>query len=54
MNDKTAWDNFNRFSNSNQNMYVGWVISAKKEETRERRIGEVVKRSALNQKPGMM
>lgn len=51
---QAAWDNFTSFTKSQQNMYIGWVVSAKREETRERRIREVVKRSALNQKPGMM
>jgi uncharacterized protein YdeI (YjbR/CyaY-like superfamily) len=52
--DTTAWQNFNAFTKSQQNLYIGWVMSAKREETRTRRIREVVKRSALNQKPGMM
>ncbi|MFC1983019.1 YdeI/OmpD-associated family protein [Chloroflexota bacterium] len=34
-------------------MYIGWVIGAKTEETRKKRILEVLKRSALNKKPGM-
>lgn len=48
----SAWDNFNSFANSYRNMYIGWIISAKTEETRKKRIVEVVKRSALNIKPG--
>ncbi len=51
---KTAWENFNNFAGSYKNNYIAWVISAKREETKEKRINEVVKRSALNQKPGMM
>jgi uncharacterized protein YdeI (YjbR/CyaY-like superfamily) len=54
MKNKKAWDNFSSFANSYQNMYLGWVSSAKRKETRERRIKEVVKRSKKNQKPGMM
>jgi uncharacterized protein YdeI (YjbR/CyaY-like superfamily) len=48
----SAWHNFHRFANSYRNMYIGWIISAKTEETRKKRIVEVVKRSALNIKPG--
>jgi uncharacterized protein YdeI (YjbR/CyaY-like superfamily) len=49
----TAWNNFNNFANSYRNMYIGWIIGAKTEETRKRRIVEVVRRSVLNKKPGM-
>ena len=48
-----AWNNFHNFANSYWNMYIGWVNGAKTEETRKRRILEVVKRSALNEKPGI-
>jgi hypothetical protein len=34
-------------------MYVGWVNSAKTDETRMKRIKEVVKRSILNKKAGI-
>ena len=51
---KTAWENFNNFAPSYRNIYAGWVASAKRQETREKRIKEVVKRSARNEKPGMM
>ena len=49
----SAWDNFYRFANSYRNMYIGWVVDAKTKETRNRWIKEVVKRSALNKKPGI-
>jgi uncharacterized protein YdeI (YjbR/CyaY-like superfamily) len=49
-----AWNHFEGFANSYQNMYIGWVIGAKTEETRRKRIIEVVRRSALNMKPGMV
>lgn len=52
--DKTAWENFNNFAPSYKNNYIHWVASAKREETKEKRIIEVVKRAALNQKPGML
>jgi uncharacterized protein YdeI (YjbR/CyaY-like superfamily) len=50
--DVEAWRNFEGFSNSAKLMYVHWVESAKREETRVKRIFEVVKRAALNIKPG--
>lgn len=46
-----AWVNFQRFSNSVKLMYVYWVEEAKKEETRIRRIMEVVSKAAKNIKP---
>jgi uncharacterized protein YdeI (YjbR/CyaY-like superfamily) len=48
-----AWTNFKNLANTYQNMYIGWINSAKTAATREKRIAEVVKRSALNQKPGV-
>ena len=50
---KKAWENFTNFANTYQNMYIGWVLDAKREETRKRRIKDVVKRSALNKKAGI-
>jgi uncharacterized protein YdeI (YjbR/CyaY-like superfamily) len=46
-----AWRNFEGFSNSAKLIYVHWVESAKREETRARRISEVVRRAARNIKP---
>ena len=51
--DAKAWTNFEGFANSYRNMYIGWVTGAKTEATRKKRIAEVVKRSALNKKPGI-
>lgn len=51
--DKTAWNNFQHFANSYRNTYIFWLNEAKTEETRKRRIAEIVKRSVLNRKPGM-
>ena len=53
MENTKAWNNFESFANSYRNMYIAWVIGAKAEETRRKRITEVVKRSALNRKPGI-
>ncbi|MFC1933264.1 YdeI family protein [Chloroflexota bacterium] len=51
---KDAWENFHNFANSYWNAYIGWVNSAKTEKTRKRRIAEVVNRSRLNMKPGII
>ncbi|MFC2104415.1 YdeI family protein [Bacteroidota bacterium] len=51
---KTAWLNFNKFAPSYQNLYSGWVASAKKPKTIEKRISIVVERSEKNEKPGML
>ena len=48
--DKKAWINFQNFANSYRNMYIGWIVSAKTEETRRKRIDKVVKQSLLNKK----
>lgn len=37
-----AWENFQKLAPSVRRMYFGWVLSAKKPETRERRLAEVV------------
>ena len=52
--DPGAYRNFNNFADSYKNSYINWVNDAKKDETRLRRIKEVVIRSSKNQKPGMM
>jgi len=40
--DRDAWDGFSRFSNSSRYMYIYWVTSAKRPETRVKRIRLVV------------
>ena len=47
-----AWANFSRFNNSSQTMYIFWVQQAKRPQTRAKRIYELVRRSALNLRPG--
>jgi len=49
--DEGAWVNWEAFTNSVKLMYARWVLDAKREETRARRISEVVRRSAQNIKP---
>ena len=38
-----AWDAFRRLAPSRRRLYVGWVHSARREETRARRLREVVR-----------
>ncbi len=46
-----AWRNFHKFSNSTRFQYIYWVTSAKKDETRRKRIVEVVKKAIKNIRP---
>lgn len=46
-----AWRNFHKFSNSTRLQYIYWVTSAKKDETRRKRIVEVVKKAIKNIRP---
>ncbi len=47
---KIAIDNFQRFANTYQNMYVGWVNSTKSIDTRKKRIEKVVEQALRNKK----
>jgi uncharacterized protein YdeI (YjbR/CyaY-like superfamily) len=49
-----AMDNFLRFSESNRKLYLAWLASAKREQTRKSRILKIVEFSLKNQKPGML
>ena len=51
---KKALENFKNFASSYKRMYIGWIASAKRQETRERRIKQVVEWAAQNKKPGML
>ena len=46
-----AWRNFHKFSNSTRLQYIYWVTTAKKDETRRKRIVEVVKKAIKNIRP---
>ena len=48
-----AWENFGDLAPSYRRQYVAWIASAKREETRVRRLNEAVELLALNQKLGM-
>jgi uncharacterized protein YdeI (YjbR/CyaY-like superfamily) len=41
---RRARDNFERLPPSQKRLYVGWIIDAKKEETRKRRLAEAIGR----------
>lgn len=41
--DKITWKNFNQLTNNKQLQYIYWFLSAKKQETKEKRIKEIVK-----------
>ena len=51
MGDEEACANWEAFTNSVKLMYSRWVLDAKREETRARRISEVVRRAAQDIKP---
>ena len=51
---KAAARNFDSLAPSYRKQYIGWLLSAKREETRKKRIEVIVKRAAQNKKPGMV
>ena len=50
---RKAWENFNNLAPSYRKQYIGWLISAKKQETREKRLAEAIKLLTENKKLGM-
>jgi uncharacterized protein YdeI (YjbR/CyaY-like superfamily) len=48
-----ALENFNNLAESYKKQYVGWIASAKREETRKRRIAESIRLLEQNEKLGM-
>ena len=50
---KKARENFNNLAPSYQKQYIGWIISAKREETKKARIKETIVRLEQNKKLGM-
>ncbi|UCC33232.1 MAG: YdeI/OmpD-associated family protein [Candidatus Bathyarchaeota archaeon] len=50
---RKALDNFNNLAKSYKRQYVGWISSAKKEETRRRRLAEAIRLLEKNEKLGM-
>jgi uncharacterized protein YdeI (YjbR/CyaY-like superfamily) len=50
---KKALNNFNNLAKSYKRQYVGWITSAKREETRRRRLAEAIKALEKNERLGM-
>ena len=50
---KRALDNFNNLSRSYKRQYVGWISSAKREETRRRRLAEAIRLLEKNERLSM-
>jgi uncharacterized protein YdeI (YjbR/CyaY-like superfamily) len=48
-----AWECFQKLASSHRRVYVGWIDSARREETRLRRLGEAVRRLAAGEKLGL-
>lgn len=48
-----AWANFNRMAPSQRRHYTGWVMSARRAETRQKRLEEVISVLAENKPLGM-
>jgi uncharacterized protein YdeI (YjbR/CyaY-like superfamily) len=48
-----AWENFQKLAQSHQRNYIGWISDAKKEETRQRRIQEAIRRLEKNETLGL-
>jgi uncharacterized protein YdeI (YjbR/CyaY-like superfamily) len=47
---EAAWENFQRFPPAYQRMTIGWVASAKKEDTQIRRLRQLIAESAANKR----
>ena len=48
-----AWAEFQRIPPSHKRAYIAWIDSAKKEETKQRRLAEAIQRLAAGQPLGM-
>ena len=48
--DRTAWENFQHFPPGYKRLTIGWVASAKQEETRLRRLQQLITESAANKR----
>ncbi len=53
MQNEKAWAIFKQLPPSHQRQYVGWIMSAKKDETRQRRLEEALSMLEKGQKLGM-
>lgn len=50
---KEAWDYFNKLAPSHKRNYINWIMSAKREVTRNNRVKQAIELLAKNQKLGM-
>jgi uncharacterized protein YdeI (YjbR/CyaY-like superfamily) len=48
-----AWENFNKLAPSHRRRYVGWIVFAKRDDTRQKRLSEAIRLLAANQKLGL-
>jgi uncharacterized protein YdeI (YjbR/CyaY-like superfamily) len=48
-----AWSFFEQLAPSHRRSYIGWIDSAKREETRARRVGEAIRLLAAGRKLGL-
>ena len=48
-----AWENFSNLAPSHQQRYTVWIMSAKQDETRQRRVKEAIRLLAANQTLGL-
>lgn len=48
-----AWDYFNQLAPSYRRAYIGWIDSAKREETKEKRLCEAIRLLAAGKKLGL-
>jgi uncharacterized protein YdeI (YjbR/CyaY-like superfamily) len=51
--ERKAWENFRRLAPSYRRLYAKWIMSAKREETRRRRLEEAIGLLAQNRKLGL-
>ncbi len=49
----TAWENFKKLPPSHRKNFTGWIMSAKREDTRQRRLSEAIELLSQNRKLGM-
>jgi uncharacterized protein YdeI (YjbR/CyaY-like superfamily) len=47
---KTAYDNWKTFSNSSRRGILEWLMNAKKEETRAKRLSEIIEKAAIGKR----
>jgi uncharacterized protein YdeI (YjbR/CyaY-like superfamily) len=53
MNNKSAWNNFLNLAPSHKKQYVRWIMSAKKETTKQKRLAQAIRFLEQNKKIGM-